>query len=129
MYITSELKAQYGVTVKGWSSKNAFAPDGAVRVLDTANKFEKEDFSHMSPHKTCNGQGVGDGGAYKRPYANCVPVGNILVVQAADFKDRGTRANSQWSFMSFTFDQPVDLLGVLFLESTGTKAASYAVSS
>jgi PT repeat len=126
-YITSELKATYGVTLKAWASKNAFTPNGAARVLDTANRYGKEDTMHMSPNQGCGGQGVGAGGAPGSPFSNCDPLSKILVVQASSVKDSYVKANTDTSYMSFTFDEPVNLHGVVFAEALGsntTKAVS-----
>jgi hypothetical protein len=118
----------YGVTIRGSSSRNAFTPNGAVRVLDTGNRYGKEDTMHMSPNQGCGGLGVGSGGAPTSRFANCDPLGNIIVVQSNATRDSHVKANTDSSQITFTFDEPINLHAVVFAEAAGRMASSYRVS-
>ena len=111
-YITSELKQKFGVTIKAWSGKGAITPGGAARVLDTANNPAGSDNKALSPNTGCGGMGNGAGG-------------NILVVQYTGYD--APRSNYDRSYISFTFDEAVNLRTAVFAESIGGLNSSYTV--
>jgi len=124
-YITSELKQKFGVTIKAWSGKGAITPGGAARVLDTANNPAGSDNKALSPNTGCGGMGNGAGGSPTSRFANCEPLGNILVVQYTGYD--APRSNYDRSYISFTFDEAVNLRTAVFAESIGGLNSSYTV--
>lgn len=94
-YITDQLAAEWGVIIKarakngkGYTPTNGShnSNGGGARVFDTfspggAGGIGDRDLG--SPNEDCpgGGPGVGAGGGPDSPYSNCVPQGNVLIIQ------------------------------------------------
>lgn len=112
-YVTTQLKAEFGVTVQATLSDGAssgFTPNNAARVFDTTNPLAdapNDDLDLGSPNEGCRGggPGVGAGGAPGSPYENCVPLGNVLIIQEEDTAEPDD--NSAGGFLTFRFSDNV----------------------
>lgn len=85
-YIT-EIPGILAVTAIGDDTQRSYTPGGAARVYDTSRKnFRDRDLG--SPNETCNPPGLGRGAGGKRGKLgeNCVPQGNVLVIQESNIK-------------------------------------------
>lgn len=139
----SDLSQYYsgGITVTAVSQKKGHTPDqngnhqtsgGAARVFDTLHPTGKDgqplcsnddgDEDLGSPNEYCPGQGpgIGIGGRPSLPdgtdneYANCDPIGNVLVIQESDKNCPDDSAKG--GRIIFDFDYHVNFRLVKFLD-------------
>ena len=92
-----------------------------VNVFDSANirsNDPSDDPDLGSPSQLCGGPGVGKGGVPGSPFPNCVPQGNIMVLQNTDYPESEPNDSPDGGCMIFTFDYPVTVtdFGVLDIE-------------
>jgi len=130
MYITDQLKSQWGITIQASAPTNGYTPNGAARVFDTADPGTTNDTGDPdlgSPNRDCpggGGPGVGPGGHPNSPFANCVPQGYVLIVQERNQKsvmNKYPDDNAKGGTIEFSFDNPVDLDTVYILDIDETK--------
>jgi hypothetical protein len=76
-YIKDEY-AQYGLTLSASGGEG-----DSPRIFDTSNPGTQEegDPDLGSPNYSCGGPGKGDGGEKGKPGENCIPLGNVLIIQ------------------------------------------------
>jgi hypothetical protein len=126
-YITTELMETWGVKIravgKANGNKNAHTPGNAARVFDTNNPVGggHGDPDLGSPHNSCGGPGVGDGGQKGSLYENCIPMNNVLVIQ-----DEDTAQWDDWGSggkIDFIFTEPVFIKEVAILDVDERKPA------
>jgi hypothetical protein len=126
-YITDQLQAEYGVSVRADSDKRAYTPGGAARVFDTSSPGAA---SHLgSPNEACTGggPGVGAGGMPDSPYANCESLGNVLIIQES--KNGAPNDSASGGTITFTFVQGSDVAELVLLGSSDTAATTVTVSA
>eukprot|EP00545_Synedropsis_sp_CCMP1620_P006852 CAMPEP_0119014086 /NCGR_PEP_ID=MMETSP1176-20130426/9344_1 /TAXON_ID=265551 /ORGANISM="Synedropsis recta cf, Strain CCMP1620" /LENGTH=699 /DNA_ID=CAMNT_0006967225 /DNA_START=59 /DNA_END=2158 /DNA_ORIENTATION=- len=126
-YISDEWKDAYGltITVEG-NDELAYTPTKPGTNLKQGRIFDssipERDWDMGSPNEACDnaGPGVGAGGSPgSNPYENCVPQGNLLIIQEDEItKPNG---NTHGGEFRFAFDRPakVDTLGLMDVSSTG----------
>jgi hypothetical protein len=118
-YVTNELQSDYFVTVE---ATGGYTPDGAARVFNTANPgtAENGDPDLGSPNSKCDGggPGIGDGGAPDSAYSNCVPLGNILIIQEEDRvqPDDDESASEEGGTIKFSFTRAAKIQDISILD-------------
>lgn len=117
-----EWKNALGMTVKAFGLRGGFFPGNKARIFDTANpgtNNENGDPDLGSPNRQCGGPGRGKAGQPGERGENCVPQGNVLIIQESDkeFPDDNLGGGS----LCFEFDSPtfVLTLGVLDISEEG----------
>lgn len=119
-YVKDEWKIRYGLTVSA-SSASGFTPEGMPRIFDTSNPGTINsggDADLGSPNNRClrGGPGVGDGG---QPGENCVPQGNVLIIQESN--KVSVDDNAQGGRICFDFESLVEVFAIGFIDiSPGT---------
>ena len=97
---------------------SAVNPNGRMENVNVLNSSAPNvDPDLLSPHESCGGNGEGAGGEVNTTYENCVPQGNLLIIQKSgqnasipdDRKNGGT--------MTFTFADPVQLVNMGILDA------------
>lgn len=86
-YVSSEWRDAFGVTISAWASCGGFTPDGKARVFDSSSPGTVDGNSDLgSPNRLCSagGPGAGAAGGPGTPGENCIPQGNILVIQESN---------------------------------------------
>jgi hypothetical protein len=78
-----------------------------------------------SPHKSCGGVGRGKGGRKNRPWENCEPLGNVLILQ--DPRYVYPNDDLAGGCMKFTFDYPITNLTIGLLDIDSAEAATITV--
>ena len=103
-YVSLEWFSAYGITIKASSTNGGYTPDGQARIYDTS--IPGEDLDLGSPNKKCtpSGPGVGVGGEPGQPGENCVPQGNVLIIQ--DGRTDKPSDNGFGGSIEFCFDTP-----------------------
>jgi hypothetical protein len=78
-----------------------------------------------SPNEACQGggPGIGDGGGPDAPFPNCVPQGNLLIIQDPRAEVDPDKANDSpfGGCITFDFDTPIETVntGILDVEEFG----------
>lgn len=108
LYVRYEWRAQYGMQVKAkGAAGTGYTPNSKARIFDTSKENESGDNDLGSPNEKCPGvKGTGQGkpGEPGQPGENCVPQGNVLIIQEkkwtiGDYNDAGGE-------ITFTFESP-----------------------
>lgn len=83
-YVGDDWLDAFGMSILATSTRGGFTPGGKARIFDTSNP--EGDFDLGSPHRLCPGGGVGagQGGRPGTAGSNCVPQGNVLIIQESD---------------------------------------------
>jgi hypothetical protein len=115
-YVTNELQSDYLVTIE---ATGGYTPGGAARVFNTANPgtTDNGDPDLGSPNSKCDGggPGKGNGGAPGSSHSNCVPLGNVLIVQEDDKDqpdDNGGGGTIKFSFTRAAKIQDISILDI-----------------
>ena len=124
-YVKYEWFSAYGLTVSAVANDGSFTPDGKPRIFDTADPGTNNgngDPDLGSPNEKCSpaGPGYGYGGRPGQPGENCVPQGNVLIIQEQDKADPDD--DSEGGNITFTFDFPVEevvSVGLMDIEEQG----------
>lgn len=132
-YLSDEWRNEFGlvITADGEGSQ-AFTPvkPGStnltqVRIFDTSNpgSWANGDLDLGSPNAHCPGGGVGkgDGGKPNQLGENCIPQGNILIIQEED--KTVPDDNKGGGNITFHFDEPVrfDRVGVMDIDEDNSE--------
>lgn len=108
-YVKNEWFNKYGLTVTASAAVGGFTPNGMARIFDTANPGTNTsgDPDLGSPNSKCpgGGPGIGNNGVPGDLGENCVPVGNVLIVQESNKTIPDDNANG--GTLSFSFAKPV----------------------
>jgi hypothetical protein len=113
---TNCWEAQYGMRVSVENANGGYAPSQKARIFDSA---KANGDAHLgSPNDKCpgGGPGNGSGGEPGKLGENCIPQGNVLIIQESN---RSTpKANSKGGTLLFSFDSPtrVGHIGVIDIE-------------
>jgi hypothetical protein len=141
LYVRDEWIAQYGVTITVEQANGGYAPSKKARIFDTSRVSRTGDNDLGSPNIKCpaiNGvQGTGNGkyGEPGQPGENCVPQGNVLIIQQkniaeGDYNDNG--GVIQFAFRSATRVGHVGLMdmdnGKSYLEVTKRSGKTYRIN-
>ena len=108
-YLHDQLKDKYGLTVTAIARPGTgYTPNGAARIFDTARTGGRNGDTDLgSPNRDCpgGGPGIGAGGGPSSPFANCDPLGYVLIIQESNkwTPDDNARGGS----LLFDFDTPV----------------------
>lgn len=123
-YITTELLQEYHVSItaaaesvmQGMVSPTGYTPAGAARIFNTANPGSSLDGDlHLgSPNIACGGPGIGDGGMNSSQFSNCVPLGNVLIIQKEDKAQPDD--NRYGGNLTFTFELPAYVEDIAILD-------------
>jgi len=107
-YITNDLSMNYGVTIAAYALSGGYTPNNAARIFDSSiTGGNSGNVALGSPNSNCPGRknpGQGSGGGPNSPYANCQPLGNLLVVSANGNKI--PKDNPSGGSIRFKFERP-----------------------
>jgi len=124
-YLGTEWLEEYGLTL---SASGGFSDK--PRLFDTANPGDEKigDIDLGSPNEKCagGGPGVGVGGEPGEPGENCVPQGNVLIIQESD--TRQPDDNVDGGTITFDFSSEVDVvneIGLMDIDYAGTIEVDY----
>ena len=124
-YLDSQWLEEYGLTL---SASGGFSD--LPRLFNTSSVGDEEvgDADLGSPNAKCAnpGPGEGVGGEPGMPGENCVPLGNVLIIQEAD-TDQPDDAGDGGT-ITFSFDFEVDFvneIGMLDIDYEGTIEVTY----
>jgi hypothetical protein len=115
-YVKGNWRGTYGLLVQAIPFEGGYAPNGMARILDSANPGNET--RHLgSPNAKCavGGPGVGSGGVPGEKGENCVPQGNVLIIQESNAtvaKDSRGGGILLFSFDSITRIGHIGLMGV-----------------
>jgi hypothetical protein len=106
---------KYKVSVSA-QSRGGFTPNNAARIADTSNP-PVDDLDLGSPNEKCigGGPGVGVGGGPEKPYPNCKPLGNVLIIQESnktEVDDNYLGGNITFSFATSAVVQSLGILDI-----------------
>lgn len=117
-YITNQLLDKYGISVEAYSDNGGYTPNGAARVFNTSHPGTDSDGDADlgSPNKDCpgGGPGEGSGGAPSSMYSNCVPLGNVLIVQEENKVQPDD--NGRGGTLKFLFASPTEVATIAILD-------------
>ena len=125
-YVANEWKDEFGVRISA-SGKNdgGYTPNGKARILDSSNPGESKELG--TPNFKCpnRGPGKGSGGKPGRTGENCESQGNVLIIQDTD--PATIREFSKGGSINFSFSKPTEVatLGLLDINSSGTRIRIY----
>ena len=125
-YVADEWKDEFGFRVSA-SGKNdgGYTPNGKARILDSSNPKSAEELG--TPNFKCptRGPGKGSGGKPGRPGENCEALGNVLIIQ--DTEPAWIRDFPKGGRINFSFTKPTEVatLGLLDINSSGTRIRIY----
>lgn len=122
-YVTDQFVEKWGVSITADTDNrdSGYTPDGAARIFDSSNPGtdnENGDPDLGTPNKGCDkpGPGVGAAGRPGSDGENCVPLGNLLIIQESDkeYPDDNAKGGS----IAFDFVRPtyVDFIGLVDIE-------------
>lgn len=123
-YLSREWQDAYGLTL---SASGGFSE--LPRLFDTANPGDEEigDIDLGSPNARCDkpGPGIGEGGEPGEPGENCIPQGNVLIIQEADTEQPDDHVDG--GTMTFSFASPVEVkeIGLMDIDYAGTIEVDY----
>ena len=116
-WVRDEWHSAFGMRVTVEATNGGYAPFKKVRVFNSS-KPTGLDFDLGTPNQKCpgGGPGIGIGGEPNQPGENCIPQGNVLIVQEANTNTADD--NRYGGEIAFTFDSPtrVGHLGILDID-------------
>jgi hypothetical protein len=116
-YVRDEWHSAFGMKVTVEDAKGGYAPLKKARIFDSS-KPTGYDWDLGTPNHKCpgGGPGIGIGGEPGKPGENCIPQGNLLIVQESNKYDADD--NLYGGVIAFTFDSPTRIghLGILDME-------------
>jgi len=119
-YLWNEYNERYGIVLEATGGFLSFP-----RLFNTTNVDGEEDEHLGSPNEACDpeGPGRGIGGEPGSPASNCVPLGNVLIIQNEEDTDRPNDSESG-GVISFLIDdsrvESVKEIGLMSIAVIGT---------
>jgi hypothetical protein len=104
-YVKDEWRAKYGMQVTVEAANGGYAPDGKARIFDSSNPTGN-DWDLGTPNEKCpgGGPGKGTGGEPGKRGENCIPEGNLIIIQESNKAEADD--NGDGGVMAFSFDSP-----------------------
>jgi len=137
-YVGDQLWHTYGIKISAKANSGGFTPGsdgrhdsngGKARVFDSAfpNGLNGEcpgnkgDPDLGSPNKHCpgGGPGVGSGGKPNSQFANCDPLGNLIIIQESD--KACADDSKKGGVITFEFKDPAEIDSVTLLDNDEKK--------
>ena len=120
-YVEDQWLAKYGLRL---SASGGFG--NVPRIFNTSDVSDDSDLG--SPNQFCDpsGPGVGVGGEPNQPGKNCVPQGNVLIIQEEDTEQPD--ANSEGGSITFDFTPKADYvyeIGLMSIDTETTLTVEY----
>ena len=112
-YVQDEWRQDIGLSMKAFGLRGGYTPDFKPRIFDTSNpgtNNEEGDPDLGSPHNKCGGPGRGKAGQPGQPGENCVPQGNVLIIQESN--KVAPDDNLGGGSLCFEFDTPTSILSL-----------------
>lgn len=126
-YITDDFKTTHGVTISATAKSGGYTPSNAARIFDSSNPGGSDgDIDLGTPNNSCGGPGVGTGGAKGSAYENCVPLGNVLIIQESNKATPDDNYGGGW--ITFDFVSPAHIDKIVILDSDGCEPVDLTVS-
>lgn len=124
-YVQGEWLKSHGMTITALATKGGYTQHGKARIFDTSQPGEDSDLG--SPNQGCGGPGVGLGGAPSEEGANCIPQGNVLIIQES--KKAEPDDNSDGGAIKFYFQCPLrQLLSVGLIDIDVAESAHFELA-
>jgi hypothetical protein len=119
-YVRFQWRAKYGMKIRAIPNHGGFAPNSKARLFNSSQPTGN-DFELGSPNAFCDddGPGWGEGGVPGKLGANCIPQGNVLIIQENNTDLTIPDDNAQGGRLIFSFDSPTRI-GHLGLMSMST---------
>jgi hypothetical protein len=94
----------------------------SVNVFNSSNiqsDNPKDDPDLGSPNEACpgGGPGIGEGGGPDQPFPNCVPQGNLLIIQDPRSDPDTANDSGLGGCITFEFSSPIEIVNTGILDS------------
>jgi hypothetical protein len=124
-YVKDQLMRQFQVQILAKGVNGGYTPNFGSAMVMNSLRPSAADPDLGSPHVSCGGPGIGDGGMVGSRYQNCEPLGNIIFVQHSD---KGEADNfEQRSQIIFRFNGTATVHRFTLLDVKGSFAVQTAV--
>jgi hypothetical protein len=120
-YVKDQWRSKYGMRIVVQDAKGGYAPDGKARIFDSINPTS--DFDLGTPNEKCPGGGRGSGseGVPGKPGENCIPQGNIIIIQESNKIEQDD--NKFGGVIEFIFDSPRRIGHIAMIDGSNTLEA------
>jgi len=114
-YVKNEWLESNGFSIDALSTCGGFTPNGMARIFNTSSPglTQKEGDPDLgSPNQMCafTGPGQGIGGQPGQPGENCVPQGNVLIIQESN--KTSPDDNNEGGILCFDFVKPAEVFWI-----------------
>ena len=122
-YVMDQWRSKYGMRVIVEDARGGYAPGGKARIFDSTRPTG-DDFDLGTPNAKCpgGGPGIGIDGVPGKRGENCIPQGNLLIIQESNKPEPDD--NVVGGIMSFVFDSPRRIGHIRIIDGSNTLEAT-----